>query len=169
MAYSWPQAQDCDMKDYYYLSHSKSCYFLTSAPTLFRNSSGGWAEFLMVRSSSLQMPKLAGNGCWRQQGCSATGMVLCLGCIALVEALMLLLQHLLWLHVCSSATLFHRFAESTGTAVTAQDISASPRKYLAAAESVSDSLMSRDQILPALYPESAQPSTENTPLWQFTD
>lgn len=100
MAYSWPRAQDCDMKDYYYLSHSKSCYFLTSAPTLFRNSSGGWAEFLMVRSSSLQMPKLTGNGCWSQQGCSATGMVLCLGCIALVKALMLLLQHLLWLHIC---------------------------------------------------------------------
>lgn len=65
MADSWPQALDCDMKDYYYyyLSHSKSRYFLTSAPTLFRNRSGGWAEFLVVRSSSLQMPKLAGNDC----------------------------------------------------------------------------------------------------------
>lgn len=82
---------------------------------------------------------------------------------------MLLLQHLLRLHVCSSATLFHRLAESTGTTVTAQDISASPKKCLAAPESVSDSVMSRDQILPALYPESAQPSTENTLLWQFTD
>lgn len=73
MADSWPQAQDCEMKDYYYLSHSKSRYFLTSAPTLFRNRSGGWAEFLVVRSSPLQMPKLAGNGCGSQQGCSATG------------------------------------------------------------------------------------------------
>lgn len=82
------RAQDCDMKDYYYPSHSKSCYFPTSAPTLFRNRSGGWAEFLVVRSSPLQMPKLAGNGCWSQQGCSTTGMGPCLGCIALVKTLM---------------------------------------------------------------------------------
>lgn len=83
-------AQGCDMEDYccyYYLSHSKSRSFLTSAPTLFRNRSGGWAEFLVVRSSSLQMPKLAGNDCWSQQGCCATGMVPCLSCIALVKAL----------------------------------------------------------------------------------
>lgn len=90
MADSWPQAQDWDMKDYccyYYLSHSKSHSFLTSAPTLFSNRSGGWAEFLVVRSSSLQMPKLARNDCWSQQECYATGMVLCLSCIALVKAL----------------------------------------------------------------------------------
>lgn len=37
IADAWPQAQDCDVKDYYYLSHSKSRYFLTSALTLFRN------------------------------------------------------------------------------------------------------------------------------------
>lgn len=90
IANSWPQAQDCNMKDYYYLSHSKSHYFLISAPTLFSNWSGGWAEVLMVRSSSLQVPKLAENELWSQREHSATSMVLCLGCIAPVKPLVFL-------------------------------------------------------------------------------
>ena len=96
-------------------------------------------------------------------------MVLCMGCIAPVKPLMVLAVTIASA-VAASSSVGHStpqtIRESTGTCkdprppVTAQDTSASPEKYLATPESVSDTVFSRDQILSALYPYSAQPGPE---------